>query len=223
MPAFRQVGEKQLPNPVLCMAWSPKRDLIALANTAGEVGKETHPHMFHTQINARSHLLILGVISLICVSIDVCVVAATASPCTFPACLEFATQWEYGKGDCCACLETWWQEIDLNVSSYVSHWKHMLCYITTVTTINLHTLNTTHLLQHSVSASAFVHCLSNVRPLFCVQSWPLASGTLKLVVLCDAEKAEILHLFPVENPVPCMRWMEVLEESRSTGWEEWLH
>lgn len=37
MPAFRQVGEKQLPNPVLCMAWSPKRDLIALANTAGEV------------------------------------------------------------------------------------------------------------------------------------------------------------------------------------------
>lgn len=38
MPAFRQVGEKQLPNPVLCMAWSPKRDLIALANTTGEVG-----------------------------------------------------------------------------------------------------------------------------------------------------------------------------------------
>lgn len=38
MPAFRQVGEKQLPNPVKCMAWSPKRDLIALANTTGEVG-----------------------------------------------------------------------------------------------------------------------------------------------------------------------------------------
>jgi len=37
MPAFRQVGEKQLPNPILYMAWSPKRDLIALANTAGEV------------------------------------------------------------------------------------------------------------------------------------------------------------------------------------------
>ncbi|XP_033848043.1 anaphase-promoting complex subunit 4 [Periophthalmus magnuspinnatus] len=37
MPAFRQVGEKQLPNPVLCMAWSPKRDLIALANTSGEL------------------------------------------------------------------------------------------------------------------------------------------------------------------------------------------
>uniref|UniRef100_A0A4W5KJB2 Anaphase-promoting complex subunit 4-like WD40 domain-containing protein n=1 Tax=Hucho hucho TaxID=62062 RepID=A0A4W5KJB2_9TELE len=33
MPAFCQVGEKQLPNPVLCMAWFPKRDLIALANT----------------------------------------------------------------------------------------------------------------------------------------------------------------------------------------------
>lgn len=40
MPAFRQVGEKQLPNPVLCMAWSPKRDLIALANTTGEVKKK---------------------------------------------------------------------------------------------------------------------------------------------------------------------------------------
>uniref|UniRef100_A0A3Q3B170 Anaphase-promoting complex subunit 4 n=1 Tax=Kryptolebias marmoratus TaxID=37003 RepID=A0A3Q3B170_KRYMA len=37
MPAFRQVGEKQLPNPVVCMAWSPKRDLIALANTNGEL------------------------------------------------------------------------------------------------------------------------------------------------------------------------------------------
>ncbi|XP_037530319.1 anaphase-promoting complex subunit 4 [Nematolebias whitei] len=36
MPAFRQVGEKQLPNLVVCMAWSPKRDLIALANTNGE-------------------------------------------------------------------------------------------------------------------------------------------------------------------------------------------
>lgn len=42
MPAFRQVGEKQLPNPVLCMAWSPKRDLIALANTTGEVGLKSY-------------------------------------------------------------------------------------------------------------------------------------------------------------------------------------
>lgn len=41
MPAFRQVGEKQLPNPILCMSWSPKRDLIALANTTGEVGMHT--------------------------------------------------------------------------------------------------------------------------------------------------------------------------------------
>ncbi|CAB1324144.1 unnamed protein product [Coregonus sp. 'balchen'] len=38
-------------------------------------------------------------------------------------------------------------------------------------------------------------------------------GDTKLVVLCDAEKAEILHLFSVENPVSCMHWMEVLEES----------
>uniref|UniRef100_A0A7M4ECK2 Anaphase-promoting complex subunit 4 n=1 Tax=Crocodylus porosus TaxID=8502 RepID=A0A7M4ECK2_CROPO len=37
MPAFRQVGEKQLPQEVALMAWSPKRDLIALANRAGEV------------------------------------------------------------------------------------------------------------------------------------------------------------------------------------------
>ncbi|NXN17674.1 APC4 protein, partial [Indicator maculatus] len=37
MPAFRQVGEKQLPQEVVFMAWSPKRDLIVLANRAGEV------------------------------------------------------------------------------------------------------------------------------------------------------------------------------------------
>ncbi|KAJ6659412.1 hypothetical protein lerEdw1_019144 [Lerista edwardsae] len=37
MPAFRQVGEKQLPQEVIFMAWSPKRDLIALANKVGEV------------------------------------------------------------------------------------------------------------------------------------------------------------------------------------------
>ncbi|NWU98163.1 APC4 protein, partial [Upupa epops] len=37
MPAFRQVGEKQLPQEIVFMAWSPKRDLIALANRAGEV------------------------------------------------------------------------------------------------------------------------------------------------------------------------------------------
>ncbi|KAH0616270.1 hypothetical protein JD844_027265 [Phrynosoma platyrhinos] len=37
MPAFRQVGEKQLPQEVIFMAWSPKRDLIALANKVGEI------------------------------------------------------------------------------------------------------------------------------------------------------------------------------------------
>ncbi|XP_064419595.1 anaphase-promoting complex subunit 4 isoform X2 [Latimeria chalumnae] len=37
MPAFRQVGEKQLPNEIIFMVWSPKRDLIALANKIGEV------------------------------------------------------------------------------------------------------------------------------------------------------------------------------------------
>ncbi|XP_043918098.1 anaphase-promoting complex subunit 4 [Protopterus annectens] len=37
MAAFRQVGEKQLPNEITFMVWSPKRDLIALSNKAGEV------------------------------------------------------------------------------------------------------------------------------------------------------------------------------------------
>ncbi|XP_019060694.1 anaphase-promoting complex subunit 4 isoform X3 [Fukomys damarensis] len=36
-PSFRVVGEKQLPQEVIFLVWSPKRDLIALANTAGEV------------------------------------------------------------------------------------------------------------------------------------------------------------------------------------------
>ncbi|KAG7275273.1 hypothetical protein CRUP_035000 [Coryphaenoides rupestris] len=38
-------------------------------------------------------------------------------------------------------------------------------------------------------------------------------GDTKQVVLCDVEKAEILHLFTVENAVSCMHWMEVVEES----------
>nr|XP_033804073.1 anaphase-promoting complex subunit 4 isoform X2 [Geotrypetes seraphini] len=37
MPVFRQVGERQLPHEIIFMAWSPKRDLIALANKVGEV------------------------------------------------------------------------------------------------------------------------------------------------------------------------------------------
>uniref|UniRef100_A0A7N5JQ23 Anaphase-promoting complex subunit 4 n=1 Tax=Ailuropoda melanoleuca TaxID=9646 RepID=A0A7N5JQ23_AILME len=36
-PSFRVVGEKQLPQEIIFLVWSPKRDLIALANTAGEV------------------------------------------------------------------------------------------------------------------------------------------------------------------------------------------
>lgn len=44
-------------------------------------------------------------------------------------------------------------------------------------------------------------------------------GDTKQVVLCDAEKAEILHLFPVEYPASCMHWMEVQDDSRS----EFLH
>lgn len=36
----------------------------------------------------------------------------------------------------------------------------------------------------------------------------------KRVVLCDAEKAEILHLFPVDCSVSCMHWMEVQTDSK---------
>ncbi|XP_051030052.1 anaphase-promoting complex subunit 4 isoform X1 [Phodopus roborovskii] len=36
-PSFRVVGEKQLPQEIVFLCWSPKRDLIALANTTGEV------------------------------------------------------------------------------------------------------------------------------------------------------------------------------------------
>uniref|UniRef100_A0A4W5PV73 Anaphase-promoting complex subunit 4 n=1 Tax=Hucho hucho TaxID=62062 RepID=A0A4W5PV73_9TELE len=115
MPAFRQVGEKQLPNPVLCMAWSPKRDLIALANTAGEL-------LLHRLAN-------------------------------------FQRVWSLPPNE-----------------------------------------NT----GKEITALAW-------RPDGKILAFSL--GDTKLVVLCDAEKAEILHLFPVENPVSCMHWMEVLEES----------
>lgn len=83
MPAFRQVGEKQLPNPVLCMAWSPKRDLIALANTTGEVGLKSF-------IYPETCLCIFYVFFLLygwCLS----VVAATPLG-QFSACLELIAQ-----------------------------------------------------------------------------------------------------------------------------------
>uniref|UniRef100_A0A8C2ZAG3 Anaphase-promoting complex subunit 4 n=1 Tax=Cyclopterus lumpus TaxID=8103 RepID=A0A8C2ZAG3_CYCLU len=102
MPAFRQVGEKQLPNPVLCMAWSPKRDLIALANTTGEVALKTC-------------VLILKL--------------SSAFGAYHPVILAFSL------------------------------------------------------------------------------------GDTKQVVLCGVEKAEILHVFPMQNSVTCMHWMEVTEES----------
>ncbi|KAM6962764.1 anaphase-promoting complex subunit 4 [Aplochiton taeniatus] len=115
MPAFRQVGEKQLPNPVLCMAWSPKRDLIALANTTGEL-------LLHRLAN-------------------------------------FQRVWSLPPNE-----------------------------------------NT----GKEITALAW-------RPDGKVLAFGL--GDTKQVVLCDAEKAEILHLFSVENPVSCMHWMEVVEES----------
>lgn len=39
-------------------------------------------------------------------------------------------------------------------------------------------------------------------------------GDTKQVVLCGVEKAEILHVFPMQSFVTCMHWMEVTEESR---------
>uniref|UniRef100_A0A8C4QFZ1 Anaphase-promoting complex subunit 4-like WD40 domain-containing protein n=1 Tax=Eptatretus burgeri TaxID=7764 RepID=A0A8C4QFZ1_EPTBU len=37
MSPFRQVAEKRVPHQVLLMRWAPRRDLVALANNAGEV------------------------------------------------------------------------------------------------------------------------------------------------------------------------------------------
>lgn len=34
------------------------------------------------------------------------------------------------------------------------------------------------------------------------------------VVLCDVEKAEILHYFTLENAVTCMYWAEVTDQKR---------
>uniref|UniRef100_A0A8C2Z9Z2 Anaphase-promoting complex subunit 4 n=1 Tax=Cyclopterus lumpus TaxID=8103 RepID=A0A8C2Z9Z2_CYCLU len=116
MPAFRQVGEKQLPNPVLCMAWSPKRDLIALANTTGEV------------------LLLHRLAS-------------------------FQRVWS------------------LPPSEYTGK---------------------------EITALAW-------RPDGKILAFSL--GDTKQVVLCGVEKAEILHVFPMQNSVTCMHWMEVTEES----------
>uniref|UniRef100_A0A3B4T3Q2 Anaphase-promoting complex subunit 4 n=1 Tax=Seriola dumerili TaxID=41447 RepID=A0A3B4T3Q2_SERDU len=115
MPAFRQVGEKQLPNPVLCMAWSPKRDLIALANTTGEL-------LLHRLAS-------------------------------------FQRVWS------------------LPPSEYTGK---------------------------EITALAW-------RPDGKILAFSL--GDTKQVVLCGVEKAEILHVFPVQNPVTCMHWMEVMEES----------
>ncbi|TSN30216.1 Anaphase-promoting complex subunit 4 [Bagarius yarrelli] len=42
-------------------------------------------------------------------------------------------------------------------------------------------------------------------------------GDTKRVVLCDAEKAEILHLFSVDCPVSCMHWMEVQSDTNSSS------
>uniref|UniRef100_A0A3B5AFH1 Anaphase-promoting complex subunit 4 n=1 Tax=Stegastes partitus TaxID=144197 RepID=A0A3B5AFH1_9TELE len=115
MPAFRQVGEKQLPNPVLCMAWSPKRDLIALANTTGEL-------LLHRLAS-------------------------------------FQRVWS------------------LPPSEYTGK---------------------------EITALAW-------RPDGKILAFSL--GDTKQVVLCGVEKAEILHVFPMQSPVTCMHWMEVMEES----------
>uniref|UniRef100_A0A8C2BS16 Anaphase-promoting complex subunit 4 n=1 Tax=Cyprinus carpio TaxID=7962 RepID=A0A8C2BS16_CYPCA len=115
MPAFRQVGEKQLPNPILYMAWSPNRDLIALANTSGEL-------LLHRLAN-------------------------------------FQRVWSLLPNE-----------------------------------------NT----GKEITSLAW-------RPDGKVLAFSV--GDTKQVVLCDAEKAEILHLFAVEYPASCMHWMEVQDDS----------
>lgn len=39
-------------------------------------------------------------------------------------------------------------------------------------------------------------------------------GDTKQVVLCGVEKAEVLHVFSMQNTVTCMHWMEVTEDNR---------
>lgn len=119
MRAFRQVGEKQLPNPVLCMAWSPKRDLIALANTSGEL-------LLHRLAN-------------------------------------FQRVWSLPPSE-----TTGWE----------------------------------------ITAIAW-------RPDGKILAFSLEDT--KQVVLCGVEKAEILHVFPVQNSITCMHWMEVAEDSSALG------
>uniref|UniRef100_A0A8C6ZSV9 Anaphase-promoting complex subunit 4 n=1 Tax=Nothoprocta perdicaria TaxID=30464 RepID=A0A8C6ZSV9_NOTPE len=60
MPPFRQVGEKQLPQEVLFMAWSPKRDLIALANRAGEVSAAMNRSITFPGREVRQTVLAFG-------------------------------------------------------------------------------------------------------------------------------------------------------------------
>nr|XP_015200969.1 PREDICTED: anaphase-promoting complex subunit 4 isoform X2 [Lepisosteus oculatus] len=115
MPAFRQVGEKQLPNAVLFMVWSPKRDLIALANRAGEL-------LLHRLAN-------------------------------------FQRVWSLPPNE-----------------------------------------NT----GKKITSLAW-------RPDGKILAFSV--GDTKQVILCDVEKAEILHSFPVEQPVSCMHWMDVSEDN----------
>ncbi|XP_066576052.1 anaphase-promoting complex subunit 4 [Amia ocellicauda] len=115
MPAFRQVGEKQLPNPILFMVWSPKRDLIALANQAGEL-------LLHRLAN-------------------------------------FQRVWTLPPNE-----------------------------------------NT----GKEITSLAW-------RPDGKILAFSV--GDTNQVILCDVEKAEILHIFPVETPVSCMHWMEVSDDN----------
>lgn len=86
MRAFRQVGEKQLPNPVLCMAWSPKRDLIALANTSGEVGlKSRFPY-------DECCWGFFFIYSFVIVWLVFLFIVAASPFGKFPACLELAPE-----------------------------------------------------------------------------------------------------------------------------------
>ena len=174
MPAFRQVGEKQLPNPVLCMAWSPKRDLIALANTTGEVGLKSF------------------------------IIPETC----FGIMYSFLIVWLMFGHSCCytAWLVSSVFGAYLPVSALGKRSLHLPGdLMAKVRNDSISLLASVFLLMEAVHT---------FYPPFYSPVLAFSLGDTKQVVLCGVEKAEILHVFPMQHPVTCMHWMEVTEENR---------
>lgn len=130
MPAFRQVGEKQLPNPVLCMAWSPKRDLIALANTAGEVSLTPPPHSIKKKkrkkrkIHSISYIYILTFYSCFYIAWLVSNVFGAYRPVSV-----LGRRSLHSPGDQMAKVRDNWEHIgnfNYSVNHYMETWE---CYV----------------------------------------------------------------------------------------------